>query len=224
MNTISFIRYSYSKYSSCILSESCTAADSTQRRPPYGPPKFLSRGSQGGSILRSNTLLQYKLYGYPRMLVKHFAAMAPPKDDGGDTLPSFSLWQKIKKVPLLLGWRESQPSDYLHLLMRPHIISQLLRLPSGSSSRIRAALGAVPRTSRRCDTSWETCGTLQTVKLRFGRQPLNCMRRGRVRVAQTCLQMSFLRVQCCTGLAQDGRTVYSYFYTVCHFPPLSDLG
>ena len=36
--------------------------------------------------------------------------------------------------------------------------------------------------------------------------------------------MSFLRVQRCTGLVQDGRTVYSYFYMVRHFPPLSDLG
>jgi hypothetical protein len=160
------------------------------------------------------------------MLVKLFAIMAPPKykDDRGDTIPSFSLWQKIQKVPLFLALRESQPSDYLRRLMRPHIMSQLLRLPSGSSARIRAALGAVRRTSRRCDTSWERRRTLRTLSLGSRRLPPNCTRSGRVRVAQMCLQMSFLRVQRCTGLAQDGRTVYSYFYTVCHFPPLSDLG
>lgn len=54
----------------------------------------------------------------------HVAIMAPPKDDRGDSLPSFSLWQKLQKVPLLLAWRESQPSDYLHRLMRPHIMSR----------------------------------------------------------------------------------------------------
>ena len=36
-------------------------------------------------------------------------SMAPPKDNRGDTVPSFSLWQKIQKVPLLLALRESQP-------------------------------------------------------------------------------------------------------------------
>jgi hypothetical protein len=33
--------------------------------------------------------------------------MTPPKDDRGDTLPSFSLWQKIQMAPLLLALRES---------------------------------------------------------------------------------------------------------------------
>ena len=44
--------------------------------------------------------------------------MAPPKDDHGDTIPSFSLWQKIQMVPLLLALRESRTSDYLlrHLM------------------------------------------------------------------------------------------------------------
>ena len=36
-------------------------------------------------------------------------SMAPPKDHRGDTIPSFSLWQKIQKLPLLLALRESQP-------------------------------------------------------------------------------------------------------------------
>ena len=36
-------------------------------------------------------------------------SMAPPKDHHGDTIPSFSLWQKIQKVPLLLALREFQP-------------------------------------------------------------------------------------------------------------------
>jgi hypothetical protein len=40
--------------------------------------------------------------------------MATPKDDRGDTLPSFSLWHKIQMAPLLLALRESQTtSDYL---------------------------------------------------------------------------------------------------------------
>jgi hypothetical protein len=44
-------------------------------------------------------------------LVKVFAIMAPPKDDRGDTVPSFSLWQNLQRAPLLLALRESQPSD-----------------------------------------------------------------------------------------------------------------
>ena len=42
--------------------------------------------------------------------------MAPPKDDHGDTLPAFSLWQKIQQAPLLLTLRASQSSDYLRLM------------------------------------------------------------------------------------------------------------
>ena len=34
--------------------------------------------------------------------------MASPNDDHGDTLPSFSLWHKIRMVPTLLALRESQ--------------------------------------------------------------------------------------------------------------------
>jgi hypothetical protein len=111
------------------------------------------------------TVIHHTIIGYISwMLVNLFATMAPPKDDRGDTIPSFSLWQKIQKVPLLLALRESQPqpaTPVLHLT-RPPIMSQLSQSPSGSSAKIRAALGAVPRTSRRHDTSWERRGTLRT--------------------------------------------------------------
>ena len=45
--------------------------------------------------------------------------MEPPKDvdERGDTLPSFSLWHKILKAPLLVALREFQTRDYLRHLM-----------------------------------------------------------------------------------------------------------
>jgi len=41
---------------------------------------------------------------------------------------------------------------------------------------------------------------------------------GRARVAQMCSQTS-PRVQCCTGLAHEGKIVYSYFRMMRIIPP-----
>ena len=43
------------------------------------------------------------------------AFMAPPQDDRGDTLPSFTLWHKLQQAPLLLALRESQ-THYLRIV------------------------------------------------------------------------------------------------------------
>ena len=44
--------------------------------------------------------------------------MATPKDDRGDTVPSFSLWHKLQMAPLFLALREFQTSNYIRHLMR----------------------------------------------------------------------------------------------------------
>jgi hypothetical protein len=36
--------------------------------------------------------------------------MASPKDDRGDTIPRFSLWDKTQRLPSFLALREPQPS------------------------------------------------------------------------------------------------------------------
>src|ERR1700733_15353574 len=49
--------------------------------------------------------------------------MTPPKDNRGDTLPSFTLWHKIRMVPLVLALRESQTRDHPHASCASHNVT-----------------------------------------------------------------------------------------------------
>ena len=86
--------------------------------------------------------------------------MAPPKDGRGDTLPSFSLWYKMKMAPRYLALRESQTKDSTRKLTRnlPHLTHNI--------AAFAIAVGSFRENKGR---SWRRAAHIATVRYLLGK-------------------------------------------------------